>query len=526
MRSASGSPRTGWLVATGRRLRAGTRHGGWWSLIVLVPMAVCLGGAIHLLWLGIDGVRASYGGVAGAVTVEDCRWESGRSGGWLCSGSFRSDDGTVQIDQITVNPWLDEWPQEPVPARVSGASASYARAEVRPYQWVQHLLAGTALFGVAGWLGRSLLAAPDRGARRRSAGAGMAAARPGLAGEGTAATRPVAVLPIPLPPPQPVQLVSGGTAGGIGRSFPVRVVAGYLVLLAATAGFTWSLAAWNRAQDALLSAEVPAEVVGTHLGRDDRIEVAWTDHTGVDWLSRFTPRDPDHLSVGDVIQVRFNPSAEEPGVVYPVEVDAYELPPRDRNMWSAMLLLPGMLLAVTWTVRLGRWGLGTAGRRLQIIVDILAATPRFAYRTEPEPAAFWLRLRRGDGSIRYQRALWSRRLAAMAISAADGVPATARRCPGLRRMYVVDLPGVGRVWPTSTARARPPSFYELHRLSPGRRGLVQRPVRNLVLGGLGLVMLAGLALPLVGGYGLGYLAVLVVAAWLWWGATPWRGIRG
>lgn len=36
-----------------------------------------------------------------------------------------------------------------------------------------------------------------------------------------------------------------------------------------------------------------------------------------------------------------------------------------------------------------------------------------------------------------------------------------RRCLGLRRMYVVDVDGVGRIWPASTARGAPPSFWRL-----------------------------------------------------------------
>jgi hypothetical protein len=275
-----------------------------------------------------------------------------------------------------------------------------------------------------------------------------------------------------------------------------------------------------------LSVTVSAQVVATHRGADERIDVAWTDPAGLMWTIRLTPYEPDRWSVGDAVDLRYDP--DNPDDVVPVDTGSFEGFVRDRIFWSGGQLIPGVLLAWAWTWRLGRWALGTVTAPQTATVEARAATYLITWHNVREPGAFWLRIREPDGSTWYQRAMWSRRVVALAHTGVDGTRpnATLRRCPGLRRMFLVEVPGVGRIWPASTARPRMPALYALDRLAPGPTGIAQRPRHNLIVGGLAAVVLVVMALSCVGEVGVGYLAAFAVAGWLWLGATPIQGIRG
>jgi hypothetical protein len=223
-----------------------------------------------------------------------------------------------------------------------------------------------------------------------------------------------------------------------------------------------------------------------------------------------------------------------------VDLDADDISSMDRAMWLGMVLLPGLWLAWAWTWRLGRWLSGAARPAVPVGVEVFVAhlkwrsTGRWAVPVGPGegfPAALWLRLSEPAGTSRYQRVAWNRGLVTLARAmAADGRPAAARarRCVGFRRMYLVHLPGVGRVWPTSTARRREPNNYDLLPYDRARTGTKNRSGWGGGLGpvaaGAALVILLVMAWALAGPVACAYVPVLVASYWLWQGGTPLHGV--
>lgn len=157
-------------------------------------------------------------------------------------------------------------------------------------------------------------------------------------------------------------------------------------------------------------------------------------------------------------------------------------------------------------------------------VPIVAGGGTHLTTATEEPIAYWLRLQEDSGRTWYQRAMWHHRLADFA-AAGRGPEAQARPCPGLRRMLLVDIPGVGRLWPASTARRRPPRNYRLVGFDPRRVGETHRD--GWVAKGLGIgalvafgVVLWALSGPAAAAYG----PLLLISYWCWAGATPWHGL--
>jgi hypothetical protein len=195
---------------------------------------------------------------------------------------------------------------------------------------------------------------------------------------------------------------------------------------------------------------------------------------------------------------------------------------------------------LAWSVRLARWALGTRSSPQPVAVTVLVATPvSGSFGFDPEPAALWLRLRFPEGTIWYQRAIWSRRLMARALREeasdrprvfgsgdADGaIAASARRCPGEGLMCLIDVPGVGRIWPAGVARRREPSSYRLDGVDPARLGEEFRggaaSVVQLVLGAI----LVGMTWAYSGSIVVAAtVPVAIGSAWLLLGATPGRGL--
>ncbi|MEV4411979.1 hypothetical protein [Catellatospora sp. NPDC049609] len=105
------------------------REMGWLNI---VPIALCgffLGLSVWSLSIGVDGLRATLGGIAGTVTITECEPELGRQGGqigWDCTGTFRSVDGSVMIDRIAFDNFFEDRPSDAVPARVSGPASTTA----------------------------------------------------------------------------------------------------------------------------------------------------------------------------------------------------------------------------------------------------------------------------------------------------------------------------------------------------------------------------------------------------------------
>ncbi|MGW0504410.1 DUF3592 domain-containing protein [Micromonospora sp. NPDC003241] len=492
-----------------------------WASLVGYGIVPVLAGIV-LAGLAVDSLRAERAGVAGVVVVEDCQEQEDDGGRWWrCSGPFVSDDGTIQVDAVSLASLFAEPPAygDAVPAAITGPSAR--RAHQRD---------------VTGWLWEALIAGLLLGGGGRALVLGLRATAvphqevPPADPDAVARLRQFVREWDLLPAPTDAMAVGPTVAAGPRRANVAiwRVVTSWLLLALATGGVLWQLAAWNRDLDAVMTAVAVGTVTADRLGADDRIEVAYRDGDGTDRWVRLTPLDAERLPVGSRVPLRYDPS--HPEQVTPVQPELFALGSRDRNVLAGLVLAPGFALIGAWAWRLGRWALGTVRSPAPGIARVHAA--HLLWGTEP--TAFWLELHSG-GRVWHQRIIWDRRLVRWLDGyqwGADNVPVSQtrrpmrvhlRRCPGLRRMYLVDVEGVGRLWPASTARGRPPGNYQLDPVMPGDFGHPQPVSRHLGI----VAALAGLAAVawfLTGPTSSVYVLTLVGAFTLWGGGAPWRGL--
>ncbi|MEV6810794.1 hypothetical protein [Micromonospora sp. NPDC051296] len=489
-----------------------------WLMLSLA--AVLIGCGLWLASGAIDSYRAEHGGIAGQVTVEDCVLDNSGRGGpsWECSGRFVSDDGAVRIDGVTLNESFHEPPADgsTVAAKVTGSSADTAYTD--DTRW---LLVGAAtifFFGLSvSFLVSALRGEPGGDESRFPVDPATAAAAFAKRHLGDRADEFQPLTPVAAAPTLAAAAVVGKNRANIAIW---KVAAAWLLLVLTIGGVLWHLAVWNRDQDALLSAIAVGTVSADHLGADNRIEVVFRDDDGADWWVRLTPLDNDRFLEGSQVPLRYDPAQPEHAV--PVYPESFSLDPRDRNIWAGLVLSPGIVLLWAWTWRLGRWALGSVRRRAPATARVHVAELTWS----TEPTAFWLELE-SDGRTWYQRVAWDRRLVHWfdgRLWDADLTPLQVqlRRCPGLRRMYLVDAAGVGRLWPASTARRRPPRNYDLRPFSLGQFRSAEPNGRDLKLVG-GLAVLAAMGWLLAGPVGSAYLLALIGAYQLWVGGAPWRG---
>lgn len=482
-----------------------------WMLVALA--VICAGAGAFLVVEGITRIIGYTNRIPGVLIVEDCRWETARftSGNWACSGTFRSTDGTVEIGSLPLRQGYDSWPSTPVDSWVTDPAATEALTSVF---WIP-LPAGLAFTGVAVFFAR-----PIAGSVKDESPA-VHEPRPALA---TAAMQ--------TPPEKEEQPVGKHERLPPNRTL-LRVLAWYGIFMAATAGMTWSWAEEEREHDVPRGDLVVAVVTGVQLGAEDRIAVEWEEPGGLVHAARFTPVDPDAFSVGDMIELRYEPG--DPTSAGPVQYDDFEQEIPDRIVWIALVaLLPGGTIAVLWTWQLFRWILGRRRPahpvRAGVYASVLTSTPGTLKTTSTAGTvkthgALWLKIEGETGGVRLQRVVWSRRLADLAIEKRP-VPALARRCPGLLRMYIVDIPGVGRCWPAGRARVKEPAHISIEPLDPGPRGFSQRSPLVFVSSALALCAMAGFFAMLAGPAAAGYIFLLFAAGWHCWGAVPLRGPRG
>ncbi|MGC5031326.1 hypothetical protein [Micromonospora sp. DT229] len=489
------------------------REFGLHQWLLLSFVAVVFGCAIWMAVLAIDSFRAAHGGVAGTVTVEDCLYADTDDGPqWTCSGPFVSDDGAVRRDAVT----LRDRPSSPIQAgttvtgRLSSPSAGNLHTEDRTWMWATG--ATISFLGIGLYHLRSVLRPKVEVARPPTVDpehAAMAARARAFLEEWKHVfqpSTPVTAAPTPastLDTPKRANLALG------------KVLISWLLLGLASAGMVWHLAEVERRREAPLTAYALGTVTAARLGAEDRIEVAYPDTAGVEWRVRWKPVDPDSYPEGGQVPVRYDPS--RPGEVLPEYPEFFELEPRWRAVLIQLVLLPGLLLASAWGWRLGRWALGCLRRGRPAVARVRQAQLRWG----TEPTAFWLELQEGNRTW-YQRIVWDRRLLRRLTDSGAEVPLTVelRRCPGLRRMYLVDVAGVGRLWPASTARPHPPGNYELSPVERHRIGSAEPLGRYLKP----LLLLVGGSWLLAGPVGAGYLLALVVGFMMWGGGAPWRGL--
>lgn len=498
-----------------RRMRAFELH--HWLLLSYVT--VIFGCAIWMAVLAVDSFRATYGGVAGAVAVEDCVYADTDDGPqWTCSGPFVSADGAVRIDAVKLKPRYGE-PFEDgatVTGRVSSSSAGTLHTDGQMWMWatgVAVLLLGTGIYHLRSALRIERQVAtppvdPELGAISARARAFLTEWEHVLAPSTPAAATP-----------SPVSIVDAPKRANLAVG---KVLIGWLLLVLTIAGTLWHLMEWERRQVTSLTGQALGTVTGARLGAENRIEVAYPDATGAEWRVRWKPVDPDSYREGGQVPVRYDPA--QPYEVMPAYPEFFEIEPRGRTVLVQLILLPGYVLAWAWTWRLGRWLLGAVCRGRPAEAWVMVAQLHWGI----EPTSFWLELRTED-RIWYQRIVWDRRLVRRLVGdPADGgqlpLSVELRRCPGLRRMYLVDVAGVGRLWPASTARVRPPRNYALRPVELHLFGVAEATGRHLAIL-LALTVLVGGGWLLAGPATAAYLLALIGSYQLWGGGAPWRGFH-
>ncbi|BCY11859.1 hypothetical protein [Actinoplanes sp. L3-i22] len=146
-----------------------------WALaaIVLVFCAPIVAGAV-VLYHGWDPAKAYFVGQPGKVApFADCRWvertSSDKDPGWECRGVFTGGGLRVNNVRITPRPW--DRPTGPVPATVSGPSATQAYTDTSAVQLLGSAIAGLFMMTVPGgvgiYRGRKDIATEYRERRRR-----------------------------------------------------------------------------------------------------------------------------------------------------------------------------------------------------------------------------------------------------------------------------------------------------------------------------------------------------------------------
>ncbi|SNT63325.1 hypothetical protein SAMN05421812_11558 [Asanoa hainanensis] len=449
-------------------------------------------GVIFTVW-GLEGYLAHHGGIDGQVRVSTC--DEVDPNEWSCEGTFVSDDGAVRIAGIDIMPiYVGPHPGDNTsPAAVSGPEGSTAWLASEGFPML--LVVGIVMF--VGFVVSVIVLV------RIASASAPAPVAPGVLLLAT----PVVATPVVLPPgsPRPNRVIW-------------KVVAvGWLLPLAA---LTVAISEYNRFNAAQESRLVQTgDGVVTEVG-DRVIGVTLTAPDGDTATVRVTPTNPTAYPEGTRIPYRFDPS--DPGFALPLDESPFEaLWVVERDSWSQFVFLLGIALAVVWTWRLGRWGTGMLRRGPEPgTARARVAAPAVG------PGSLWLEIVDSAGTRWHQRVLWDRRLIET-LAAGPAEPEFAVglcRCLGFRRMYLVDVPGVGRLWPGSTARRRPPLMSTLRPFEP----TAARPGGSVLRLALGVVLpiaLIAAAIWYVADPTMAALAAtLLVAFPLWRGAVPGRGL--
>lgn len=134
-------------------------------LLPKLPREICLAvigliGGVFLAGHGIVQAHAELTGMPGTVQITDCQratgaWSDLWEDGWACAGSFESDDHSVRIAAVGIDGIMTSPPDEPLAARVDGASARTATQDSSG-RWKWPALTGVVLLAFTAWRIRSV----------------------------------------------------------------------------------------------------------------------------------------------------------------------------------------------------------------------------------------------------------------------------------------------------------------------------------------------------------------------------------
>ncbi|MBV1850851.1 hypothetical protein [Catellatospora tritici] len=220
-------------------------------------------------------------------------------------------------------------------------------------------------------------------------------------------------------------------------------------------------------------------------------------------------------------QSRFGPGAEL-AVISVVALAGFtgrllwqlgEQPPPSDGKWVPIVgyLLFGVPLLWFWLIRLLRCALSVLAAPRRLTVRAMVCTP-----TRVGVYSGYLRVHDTDGDVYYQRVVYEPWFLRVGSAPRE---ATVRRCPGLKSMFVVDVPGFGRLWPaTAAGRGLNPLFTTLYEFpAVTDRGWTWR---WLVPALAGITIIICQLDELGGPVALVAMASLFPALWIWGGGVP------
>lgn len=231
----------------------------------------------------------------------------------------------------------------------------------------------------------------------------------------------------------------------------VAVVLGLSLVLAVSLG-TWLVAYETGYEAATIRGTATVVGMTVRTKRPDVIEVTWHGRDGVDRWREFEVGNGANYPVGTAVRIRT--SAAQPDQVYPEHRD--QIDETSTPTVSLIVLLVVMTLAtLLWLWRAVQWQRARAAPARRHRARVVYVYGRSQVLGIPVLSFV------DDGQPYYQRVMWEPWVPGIE----DELMVEVRRAG--RGPFVIDVPGFGRLWPSGSARRRPPK---------GRSRLGPRPV--------------------------------------------------
>ncbi|MBB5866912.1 hypothetical protein F4553_000291 [Allocatelliglobosispora scoriae] len=191
---------------------------------------------------------------------------------------------------------------------------------------------------------------------------------------------------------------------------------------------------------------------------------------------------------------------------------------RDAAIWALAASALTIWMPVLWLLRLIRMRRTAGATPAAAMVRVMVASGYNVNTGTSQTFRCFVRIRTADGLVWSQRVIHAPLF--LTLGGADH-QAQVRPCPGLRPMFVIDIPGRGTLWPAAGAwRALEPPMTTLSdfRAQPERK--LFSTGRVLAFVGVAAIGLSSLVFNQVGLLLVGYLVVWVAGVWIWGAAPP------